>query len=89
VPPTISSKIEDRPWLIVLTVAGLGVLFFLTGALLAEPGSRRPAASHYQVATSPGATILLDTTTGRSWRLVENSEGSRWEPIARPLTSEP
>jgi hypothetical protein len=44
---------------------------------------RAPATGRYQLgAAAEGTPLLLDTATGRVWRLVGADVGARWEPLA-------
>jgi hypothetical protein len=49
-----------------------------------EPATRRaPPVGRYQFGgAGEGAPLLLDTATGRVWRLVGADAGARWEPLA-------
>jgi cytochrome bd-type quinol oxidase subunit 1 len=81
-------KVRQSWILVVAFVIGCLLLGVIVGQPTSAQQPAKPAATHYQLSTvppnggSPGAIVVLDTSTGRCWQRSLN--GGNWQDLGSP-----
>jgi hypothetical protein len=87
------SQKKSGPWYRgQLYAYGLGMCLFGLAAVLsvrAEPKKPAAVAGTYGFVTSPDGTLIIDTRTGQTWRVVETKDGPQLQAATPAITTTP
>jgi uncharacterized membrane protein len=88
-----ASQRSCQPWYVSqLYGYGLGMLLFALAAVLfirAEAQRPAPTPGAYAFTTSSAGTLILDTRTGQTWRVIETKDGLQLQAATPAITTTP